>query len=147
MNNMKQRFIWTKEKEQELLLLWNKKSLYKIATDFHTTPEKLIEIDEIIKEGVKRGHSIANILYENKNLIECSERTIYKYIEEGLLSIKNIDLRRKVRYKPRKNKKDKQRVLEMQKGRTYDDFIQYTSITERASRYEENDCFELSNMT
>ncbi|MBE6160458.1 MAG: hypothetical protein E7157_05390 [Lactobacillales bacterium] len=40
---MKQKFIWTEEKEKELISLWNTKSLYKIATDFHTTPENLIE--------------------------------------------------------------------------------------------------------
>ena len=35
-----------------------------------------------------------------------SEKTIYNYIETGALSIKNIDLPRKVRYRKRKSKHD-----------------------------------------
>lgn len=47
------------------------------------------------------------------------EKTIYYYIDQGLLSIGNIDLARKVRYRPRK----KQRSLKLDRhccvNRTY----------------------------
>ena len=53
------------------------------------------------------------------------EKTIYNYIDAGLLSVGNIDLPRKVRYRIRKKKKpvrvDKQRHV----GRTYDDFQEF----------------------
>lgn len=40
---MKQKFYWTEEKVDELRNIWNTKSLYKIATDFHTTEENIRE--------------------------------------------------------------------------------------------------------
>lgn len=54
----------------------------------------------------------------------CSEKTIYNYVDYNLFSARNIDLPRKVRYRPRKKaashfKVDKScRIL-----RTYDDFL------------------------
>ena len=56
------------------------------------------------------------------------ERSIYNYVDAGLLSVGNMDLPRKVRYKVRKRKPrvwaDKQCHL----GRTYDDFLEYTAV-------------------
>lgn len=40
---MKQRFYWTEEKVEELKRVWNTKSLYKLAAEFHTTEETIIE--------------------------------------------------------------------------------------------------------
>lgn len=55
------------------------------------------------------------------------ERTIYNYVDAGLLSVGNMDLPRKVRYKVRKRKPsvrvDKQCYL----GRIYDDSLEYTA--------------------
>jgi len=79
---MKQRFIWTKEKEQELLLLWNKKSLYKIATDFHTTPEKLIEKAKEL--GLPEYKSDRWTKEEEEKLIEYSKKYVAKTIAKKL---------------------------------------------------------------
>ncbi len=38
---MKQKFYWTEEKIEQLKIVWNTKSLYKIAADFHTTEETI----------------------------------------------------------------------------------------------------------
>jgi IS30 family transposase len=56
-----------------------------------------------------------------------SERTLYRLIDSNEMDIKNIDLPRKVRYKPRA--KSKQFVVDKdyRKGRTYDDFINFIS--------------------
>ena len=56
-----------------------------------------------------------------------SEKTIYNYIESGALSVKNIDLPRKVKYKIRKTNNDKHESLnaEIYEGRTYKDFLDY----------------------
>ena len=55
-----------------------------------------------------------------------SDKTIYKFIDLGLLDIRNIDLPRKVRFRPRKKqptvyKVDKNCLV----GRTYEDFLEY----------------------
>ncbi|MDD4046439.1 MAG: IS30 family transposase, partial [Tissierellia bacterium] len=61
-------------------------------------------IDEIISPLIKQGQSIHHIHANNKDTIMVSEKTLYKYIEDGALSVNNIDLPRKVRYRERKKK-------------------------------------------
>ena len=39
-----------------------------------------------------------------------SERTLYRYIDAGMLGITNLALRRKVGYRPRRKKKNLQKV-------------------------------------
>lgn len=94
---------------------------------FATTPAELKRIDDVIAPLVKQGQSIHQICVNNTDLIMLDERTIYNYIDAGLLSVGNLDLPRKVRYKARKKKKllrvDKQCHLD----RTYDDFLEYTA--------------------
>lgn len=53
------------------------------------------------------------------------EKTIYNYIDAGLLSVGNIDLPRKVRYRVRKKKKTVRVDKQCHLGRTYDDYLAY----------------------
>ena len=51
------------------------------------------------------------------------KKTLYNYIDMGLLSVKNIDLPRRVKYKIRSKHKNKQKKdYTYRIGRTYDDF-------------------------
>jgi IS30 family transposase len=52
----------------------------------------------------------------------CSERTIYKLIDQGVLSVRNIDLLRKVRYRPRRRIKLFKVDRNCRIGRTYLDY-------------------------
>ena len=54
---------------------------------------------------VKQGQSIHQICVNNADEIMVDERTIYNYIDNGILSVRNLDLPRKVRYKKRKAKR------------------------------------------
>ena len=77
----------------------------------------------LIKE---QGQSVHQVLLNNKNKIMFSDKTIYKLIDLGLLEVRNIDLPRKVRFRPRKKettvyKIDKKCLI----GRTYEDFLSY----------------------
>lgn len=86
--------------------------------------DKLQKLDDLISPLVKQGQSIKLIYSNHKNEINCSVRCLYNYIEMGLLSIKNIDLPRKVRYKVRnKNQKQKKKDYSYRIGRTYEDFL------------------------
>ena len=90
------------------------------------SPEEVKIIDEIIAPLIKQGQSIHHIHANNKDTIMVSEKTLYKYIEDGALSVNNIDLPRKVRYRERKKvqmgyKVDKA-CLE---GRRYDDYLKF----------------------
>ena len=59
------------------------------------------------------------------NIIMLDEKTIYNYIDAGLLSVGNIDLPRKVRYRVRKKKKPVRVDKQCHVGRTYDDFREF----------------------
>ena len=74
----------------------------------------------------EQNQSIHQVIINNKNKIMFSDKTIYKYIDLGILNVRNIDLPRKVRFRNRTKattvyKIDK-KCLE---NRTYEDFINY----------------------
>ena len=94
---------------------------------FATTPTELKRIDDVIAPLVKQGQSIHQICANNTDLIMLDERTIYNYIDAGLLSVGNLDLPRKARYKARKKKKPLRVDKQCHLGRTYDDFLEYTA--------------------
>ncbi len=119
-----------------------RKHLYvaKYAQDeyelFRTESRSGVDIDEheiaringIISPLLHNGHSVHHICVNNEDIIMLSEKTIYNYIDYGLFSALNIDLPRKVRYRPRKKHEDKFKVDKACRiGRTYDDFISFIS--------------------
>lgn len=92
---------------------------------FAADPEELERIDAIISPLVKQGQSIHQICVNNADLIMWDEKTIYNYIDAGLLSVGNLDLPRKVRYRVRKKKKPVRVDKKCHVGRTYEDFQEY----------------------
>lgn len=87
--------------------------------------EELKRIDDIITPLVKNGQSIHHVCVNNTDVIMLDERTIYNYVDAGLLSIYNIDLPRKVRYRKRKVKKHVRVDKHCHEGRTYEDFLDF----------------------
>ena len=89
------------------------------------TPEELQRLDDIISPLIRQGQSIHQICVNNADDIMCDERSVYNYVDAGILSVANIDLPRKVRYRKRKKKK----IVHIDKlchvGRTYEDFQQF----------------------
>lgn len=68
------------------------------------------------------------IYAEHSEELGISQRTLYNYIDAGVLSVKNIDLRRKTGYRPRNKKYEPSLGFSNQrfrKGRSYDDFQVY----------------------
>ena len=92
---------------------------------YATSHEDLQRIDDIITPLVKQGQSIHQICINNADVIMLDEKTIYNYIDAGLLSVGNIDLPRKVRYRVRKKKKPVRVDKKCHEGRTYDDYQVY----------------------
>lgn len=94
--------------------------------------EELRQLDEFISPLIKKGQSIQHIMSNNPSAFSLSSKTIYHYIDAGLLSVRNIDLPRKVRY--RAGKKSRIPInWSYQIGRKYDDFIQYRKNNPRYS--------------
>jgi IS30 family transposase len=88
--------------------------------------EEALRLNAIISPLVAKGQSPHAICVNHMDELMCDERTIYNYIDNGILSVRNIDLPRKVRYSIRKPKKDSFKVdKHCRIGRTYDDFGLY----------------------
>ena len=93
------------------------------------TEADIKRLDKLISPLINKGQPLIHIMAQHKEEIPVSIRTIYSYIEKGFFSIKNIDLRRKVGYKPRRkpSKKDLSgyAVQAYLVGRKYSDFKEY----------------------
>ena len=90
--------------------------------------EEAYEIDTLITPLIKENHQTISHIYANHpDEISFSRATMYKYVDLGVFSFRNIDLPRKVRYKKRKeNQKQRiRRETAIRKGRTYEDYKEY----------------------
>jgi len=117
----------TAEDEAKLLL---RESRSGISLD----EDEIQRINGIVTPLVLQGQSIHHICCSNKDSLMISERTMYNYVNDRVLTAKNIDLPRKVRYRPRKKAKarikvDKTCVI----GRSYDDFLAFMESTEHSA--------------
>jgi IS30 family transposase len=73
------------------------------------------------------GQSIHHILANSKDEVMYSEKTMYKYVDAGLFDARNIDLRRKVRFRPRKSNHESLKIdRSCHLGRSYTDYQAFT---------------------
>ena len=85
-----------------------------------------LQLDDFISPLIKKGQSIHHICASNPSQVMFSEKTLYNYVDAGIFSARNIDLPRKVVYKPRKSSHDSFKVDKACRiGRTYQDFLDF----------------------
>ena len=81
-----------------------------------------------------KKQSPAVIVANNQDLFNISSRTVYNYIDNQILTVKNIDLPKKVKYKKRRKSVNYKIDTKCRINRTYNDFCNYinnnTSIVE-----------------
>ena len=94
-------------------------------TGIRLSPDQLKDLDELLSAQVKKGQPLTHIYAEHEAELPVSLRSLYNYIDSGQLSVRNIDLRRKTGYKPRKGKKQTSPIPDYRVGRTYEDFKKY----------------------
>ena len=97
-------------------------------TGIRTKGEKLEKLDSIVSKLILKGQPLTHIYSEHGKELAVSQRTLYNYIDAGVLKIGNLDLRRKVGYRPRKKKQAQSEgfmKLDFRKGRSYEDFQKY----------------------
>ena len=87
-----------------------------------TSEEEIERLNRIITPLVKQGHSIHEIYITNQDKLMCSEKTIYNYIDDCLLEVRNIDLPRKVRFRSRRKKPEFKVDKGCRIGRSYKEF-------------------------
>ena len=95
--------------------------------------DEVRRLNGILSEGVSKGQSIHNIILSHggEEAFGYSERTIYRYVDSGIFpDVRNIDLVRKVRYRPRR--RSAAQMVKVDKGcrigRTYEDFQSYMAL-------------------
>lgn len=93
---------------------------------FAISEAELKQLDEVISPLILKGQSLHNISINHADEIMKSERTLYKYINSGLLTAKNLDMPRVVRMRPRKNKSTALKVDKTCRiNRTYKDYLDF----------------------
>ena len=113
-------------------------TLKESRSGIRTSPDRLIEISELISPLILKGQSINHIISSHADEIGLSEKTLYNYIDRNAFSIKNIDLPKKVVYRQRRPKKVLTKLeYKCRRGRTYEDFKAFT---------EENPDYEVVEM-
>lgn len=98
--------------------------------------ETLSELDALVSPLIRKGQPITHIYAKHEKEIPCGIRTFYNYIDKCILSVKNIDLPRKVKYKPRRKQKQTQKDHSWLEGRKYSDFTAYLEAHPDASVVE-----------
>ena len=86
------------------------------------TKHELHEKDKVITPLIYQGQSPYQIITNHPEL-DLSVRTLYTYLDRGILTARNIDLKRKVKFKPRKVHKTQITDRAVFKGRLYTDFL------------------------
>lgn len=92
--------------------------------------ETIEEIEKSIVSLIKDKKQSVNQVYANhSDILFFSKTTFYKYVNEGIFSLCNLDLPKQVKYKKRKSKeKNRQkRELKLLKGRSYDEYLKFVS--------------------
>ena len=77
--------------------------------------------DSIISPLIEQGQSPYQIVTNHPEL-DLSVRTVYSYLDQGLFTARNVDLKRKVKFKPRKCHKTQITNRTVFINRTYQDF-------------------------
>lgn len=93
---------------------------------FNISESELASLDQLVSPLIQNGQSIHHICASNPGLINCCEKTLYAYADAGLLTAKNLDMPRKVRFRVRKKKSVELKVDKAcQIGRTYEDYQRF----------------------
>ena len=100
--------------------------------------EEFTILDSIIKKGIDEKKSIYQIKIENKDVINKSVTTLYRYINNGYLTTNRIDLPYAVKYKKRKhNKKYDYSNNEIDRtGHTYLDYLSFIHKNPRVNVWQ-----------
>ena len=115
------------------------KQLHDARAGIRTSPERLMELNDLLMPLVNKGQSINHIFASHGKEIGLSEKTIYNYIDQHAFHIRNIDLPKKVRYRQRQNRPHEVLMkmdYKCRQGRTYTDFTSYMEQNPKLSIVE-----------
>lgn len=82
--------------------------------------QEFYSLDAIVKEGIQNGQHLYHILKANDLSVSIS--SVYRYIDQGYMSICALDLPRKVKFKRRKKPYTASIPKSIKQGRSFEDF-------------------------
>ncbi len=92
------------------------------------TEEEVYNINNTITPLIKKGQTVNHLYINHPDILNFSKVSFYNYVNDGVFEFNPLDLPRMVKYKKRKNNKRRTRKeREIRVGRTYYDFVDYTS--------------------
>ena len=93
------------------------------------TPEEVYTINTTLTPLIKKWQTINHLYINHPDILDFSKPSFYNYVNNGVFEFGPLDFPRIVKYKKRKNsnKRRTRKEREILIGRTYDDFIDYTS--------------------
>lgn len=115
--SLEKRFYTAASAHEEYL-----KTLSEARTGISFTEEEISYLDTLVSPLIKKGQSPHHICQTNRDSMIASERTLYRLIDSCLISARNIDLPRKVRFSARKNTVHFKVDKSCRNGRDYNSF-------------------------
>ncbi len=116
-----------------------KNTLVNERSHLKVTKEEIASLNDIVSPlMIHKHHSVNQVYINHPDILPLSKSTFYKYIDLGILNVRNIDLARKVRYKVKKEY-DYTRGKTNPKikiGRFYSNFKDYMETNPQASVVE-----------
>lgn len=94
-------------------------------TGILSNEDDIARINRIISPLVHNGQSLHQIYISHADDLMCSEKTLYNYVDAGFFDVRNIDLPRKVKYRPRYKKPEFKVDRGCRLGRSYADFQKF----------------------
>ena len=92
------------------------------------TDEEIYNINKVILPLVKKGQTTNHLYINHPEVLNLSKVSFYNYINKSVFEFGPLDFPRIVKHKKRKKYKRRSRAeREILFGRTYDEFIEYTS--------------------
>ena len=116
-----------------------KRCLKNARSKLFITKEQIADINEVIAPLMRhKHHSVNHVYVSHPKLLPFAKSTFYRYIDFGLLDVKNIDLKRKAKFRVKKEQNDERSPVNsaIKVGRFYTDFKDYIELNPDASIVE-----------
>lgn len=102
-------------------------------TGILSNEDDITRINRIISPLVRNGQSLHQVYLDHVDELMCSEKTLYNYVDAGLFDIRNIDLPRRVKYRPRYKQPECKVDRGCRLGRSYSDFQKFMEANPEAA--------------
>lgn len=104
------------------------KTLKSSRAHLRITDDEIYKVNEVVSPlMIEKHHSVNQVYINHGDALPFCKSTFYRYIDCGILAVKNIDLARKVRYRVKKEYDYSKEVRnpKIRVGRFYRDFLEY----------------------